>query len=417
MSNTVKNQPASVIMNTYGRFPVTLVKGKASNVWDENGQKFLDYTSGIATCNLGHVPEHVHRKVKEQLDTLWHCSNLYEIPLQQQLATVLTENSCFDQVFFCNSGAEANEAAIKLAKKYASDQGYVEKTNIVTFTNSFHGRTGSTMAATGQKKIHQGFTPLTPGFRYLPLNDFDALKEINDGKTTAVLLELIQGEGGVNPADQVWIKELAALCEKEDILLMIDEIQTGVGRTGTLFAYDQFDIEPDVITSAKALASGFPVGAMLAKEEVAQSFQPGSHGSTFGGNPLVMSAALATIQTIMNENILHEVRNKAEWLRGKLGELQRDFSSIEEVRGLGLLIGIQMTEEVKTWISAFREKGILVLSAGSNVLRILPPLTTTKEELEYFIQTFRQLLTEKEGFCHDKWIPIRESMKRERSKI
>ncbi|WP_373895570.1 acetylornithine transaminase [Virgibacillus natechei] len=397
MSNTIESQSTSAVMNTYGRFPVTLVKGKGSNVWDDSGQQFLDYTSGIATCNLGHVPDEVNRKVKEQLDTLWHCSNLYEIPQQQELATVLTENSCFDQVFFCNSGAEANEAAIKIAKKYAIDKGEVEKTNIVTFTNSFHGRTGATMAATGQEKIHQGFTPLTPGFRYLPLNDFDALAQINDGKTTAVLLELVQGEGGVHPADLMWIRELAALCKKEDILLMIDEIQTGMGRTGTLFAYEQFGIEPDVITSAKALASGLPVGAMLAKESVAQSFQPGSHGSTFGGNPLVMSAGLATMETIMHENILSAVSEKAGWLSGNLEELQQEFSSIEEVRGIGLLIGIQMTDEAASWISAFREKGILVLAAGSNTIRILPPLTTTKEELKHFIQTFKQLLTEKEG--------------------
>ncbi|UJL47508.1 acetylornithine transaminase [Virgibacillus sp. NKC19-16] len=397
MSNIVKSQSTSAVMNTYGRFPITLVKGKASNVWDDNGQKFLDYTSGIATCNLGHVPDNVHHKVKGQLDTLWHCSNLYDIPPQQELATALTDNSCFDQVFFCNSGAEANEAAIKIAKKYASDSGNVERTEIVTFTNSFHGRTGTTMAATGQKKIHQGFTPLTPGFRYLPLNDFDALTQINDGKTTAVLLELVQGEGGVHPAGLAWVSELAALCKKEDILLILDEIQTGIGRTGTLFAYEQFGIEPDVITSAKALASGLPVGAMLAKEEVAKSFQPGSHGSTFGGNPLVMSAGLATMEAILNEDILHEVREKAEWLRGKLEELKQEFSSIEEIRGLGLLIGIQMTDEVKSWISAFREKEILVLAAGSNVLRILPPLTTPKAELEHFIQSFKQLLMEKEG--------------------
>lgn len=397
MSNAVKGKTTSAVMNTYGRFPVTLVKGKGSNVWDDNGQKFLDYTSGIATCNLGHVPDDVNRKVKEQLDTLWHCSNLYNIPPQQELATVLTENSCFDQVFFCNSGAEANEAAIKIAKKYAIDKGESEKTEIVTFTNSFHGRTGATMAATGQEKIHQGFTPLTPGFRYLPLNDFDALTQINDGKTTAVLLELVQGEGGVHPAGLAWISELAALCKKEDILLMIDEIQTGIGRTGTLFAYEQFGIEPDVITSAKALASGLPVGAMLAKESVAQSFQPGSHGSTFGGNPLVMSAGLATMEAIMHENILSGVTEKAKWLSGKLEELKQEFSNIEEVRELGLLIGIQMTDEVASWISAFREKGILVLAAGSNTIRILPPLTTTKEELEHFIQTFKQLLMEKEG--------------------
>src|SRR5699024_2192636 len=206
--------------------------------------------TGIATCNLGHVPDQVKEKVQEQMESLWHCSNLYEVPGQEELATLLTENSCLDQVFFCNSGAEANEAAIKLAKKYAKDQGNENRTEIVTFKQSFHGRTGATMAATGQEKIHQGFTPITPGFRYIPYNDKDALKNIADGKTTAVLLELIQGEGGVFPADKEWIKELDAICKENDILFMLDEIQTGIGRTGTFFAYEQYGIEPDVITLA-----------------------------------------------------------------------------------------------------------------------------------------------------------------------
>ncbi|MBP1970130.1 acetylornithine aminotransferase [Virgibacillus natechei] len=396
MSETVTTPTTSAVMNTYGRFPITLVKGKGSYVWDDNDEKFLDYTSGIATCNLGHVPEQVKSKVMEQLDTLWHCSNLYDIPSQQELATVLAENSCFDKVFFCNSGAEANESAIKIAKKYAKDKGHSKKTEFVTFHNSFHGRTGTTMAATGQEKIQQGFTPLTPGFRYLPFNDANALAQINDQQTTAVILELVQGEGGVYPAEQAWIKQLEALCKKEDILLIIDEIQTGIGRTGTLFAYEQYGIEPDVITVAKGLGSGFPVGAMLAKEAVANSFQPGTHGSTFGGNPLAMSAGLATIDTILSEDILPEVSAKGLWLTSKLEELQQEFSSIEQVRGLGLLIGIQLSTDAKVLISECRKRGLLVLPAGANVLRVLPPLTTTYEELERFVDTLKQILTELE---------------------
>ena len=384
-------------MQTYQRFPLTIVKGKGSYVWNEKGEKFLDYTSGIATCSLGHVPDQVHQKLSIQLDQLWHCSNLYEIPSQTRLAELLTENSCLDQVFFCNSGAEANEAAIKLAKKYAKDNGNLERTEIVTFHKSFHGRTGSTMAATGQEKIHQGFSPLTSGFRYLTYNDEAALEQVNNGTTTAVLLELVQGEGGVNKADQEWIKKLSAICKEADILLMVDEVQTGMGRTGSLFAYEQYGIEPDVMTLAKSLGSGFPIGAMLAKKHVATTFQPGTHGSTFGGNPLATTAGIATIETILNEEITSLVRAGSKWLKEQLDALMQEHTMLKDVRGSGFLIGIELTVEASEFIHAFREKGILVLPAGANVLRILPPLTTTKQELELFIQIFKEVLIEAES--------------------
>ncbi|WP_156288749.1 acetylornithine transaminase [Oceanobacillus salinisoli] len=396
MSNLAVENNQSAIMNTYSRFPVKLVKGKGSYVWDDKGNTFLDYTSGIATCNLGHVPEQVQSKLKEQLDLLWHCSNLYGIPNQEKLAELLTTNSTFDQVFFCNSGAEANEAAIKLAKKYAKDQGNPERTEIVTFKNSFHGRTGITMAATAQEKIHQGFTPLTQGFRYLSLNDYHALSEIDNGKTTAVLLEMVQGEGGVLPADKNWMKELEKVCKENDILLMIDEVQTGMGRTGSLFAYEQYGIEADVMTLAKGLGSGVPIGAMLANNKAGASFQPGTHGSTFGGNPLAASAGIATMESLLKEDFLTEVKAKSSWFYDELTKLQQDFQVVEEVRGLGFLVGIQLSEKAGPWIKQFREKGILVLAAGANVLRVLPPLTTTKEELKQFVNTFHELLTETE---------------------
>ncbi|MYL57656.1 acetylornithine transaminase [Virgibacillus halodenitrificans] len=395
MSETVNEQASSALMNVYNRFPLTLVKGKGSYVWDDEGANYLDFTSGIATCNLGHIPESVEEAVKEQLEQLWHCSNLYHIPAQKKLAEQLVKYSCLDQVFFCNSGAEANEAAIKLAKKYAKDKGWEDRTEIVTFTQSFHGRTGSTMAATAQEKIHQGFTPLTPGFRYLPYNNIEALKQVHNGKTTAVLLELIQGEGGVNPANIEWLTNLRDLCHEHDILFMVDEIQTGMGRTGELFAYEQFSVDPDVITLAKGLGSGFPVGALLAKKTVAESFQPGTHGSTFGGNPLAMAAGLATIETIMNNSILNEVENKSRWMAEQLAALKQQFSSIEEVKMSGLLIGVQMKEEAAPLVTAFREKGILVLLAGSHVLRILPPLIVSQEELTTFITVFKEILQAK----------------------
>ncbi|WHX24810.1 acetylornithine transaminase [Virgibacillus halodenitrificans] len=395
MSETVTEQASSALMNVYNRFPLTLVKGKGSYVWDDEGANYLDFTSGIATCNLGHIPDSVEEAVKEQLEQLWHCSNLYHIPAQKKLAEQLVKYSCLDQVFFCNSGAEANEAAIKLAKKYAKDKGWEDRTEIVTFTQSFHGRTGSTMAATAQEKIHQGFTPLTPGFRYLPYNNIEALKQVHNGKTTAVLLELIQGEGGVNPANIEWLTNLRDLCHEHDILFMVDEIQTGMGRTGELFAYEQFGVDPDVITLAKGLGSGFPVGALLAKKTVAESFQPGTHGSTFGGNPLAMAAGLATIETIMNNSILNEVENKSRWMAEQLAALKQQFSSIEEVKMSGLLIGVQMKEEAAPLVTAFREKGILVLLAGSHVLRILPPLIVSQEELTTFITVFKEILQAK----------------------
>lgn len=382
------------IMNTYGRFPVRLTKGKGTFVWDDQGKKYIDYTSGIATCNLGHVPEPVHAKVKEQLDLLWHCSNLYEIPNQEELAFLLTENSSLDKAFFCNSGAEANEAAIKIAKKYAKDQGNPDRTEIITFKNSFHGRTGATMAATGQEKIHEGFTPLTPGFHYLPFNDTETLSKVNNGKTAAVLLEVVQGEGGVNAANQDWIKQLEKICKENDILFMLDEVQTGMGRTGTLFAHEQFDLSPDVVTLAKGLGSGIPIGAMLATEKVAASFSPGTHGSTFGGNPLATSAGIATVETLLEKEFFKDVREKSTWLRSELETLKQSFSIIEEVKGLGLLVGIQLAEEAAPWVTKFREKGILVLVAGTNVLRILPPLTTTEQELKQFVRVFHELLTE-----------------------
>lgn len=393
MSNNlaVKN---IAIMNTYNRFPVKLVKGKGSKVWDDKENEYLDYTSGIATCNLGHVPDQVQSRVKEQLDLLWHCSNLYEIPNQEELAELLTQNSVFEKVFFCNSGAEANEAAIKIAKKYAKDQGNPERTDIVTFKQSFHGRTGATMAATGQEKIHQGFTPLAVGFRYLALNDFESLSEISDGKTTAVLLEVIQGEGGVNPVDKEWLTQLEKICKENDILLMVDEVQTGMGRTGTLFAYEQFGVKPDVITLAKGLGSGIPIGAMLASESVAASFSPGTHGSTFGGNPLATSAGIATIESILSDGFLAEVKEKSDWFRKQLEKLRQSSNKVIGVKGLGFLVGIELTEPVGPWIDRFREKGILVLSAGANVLRVLPPLTTTKEELNQFVNVFHEIETE-----------------------
>jgi len=376
----------SPVMATYTRFPVTIVKGKGSYVWDEKGTKYLDFTSGIATCNLGHVPDVVKEAIEEQLQNLWHCSNLYNIPNQQQLAALLTANSCGDQVFFCNSGAEANEAAIKLARRYANKVKGKEAPEIVTFQQSFHGRTLATLSATGQEKIQQGFFPLVSGFSYLPFNDEEALELLYTIEPVAVLLELVQGEGGVIPANQEWVSKLANICKEREILLMVDEIQTGIGRTGTLFAYEQYGLEPDVISIAKGLGSGFPIGAIIAKEEAAKGFDPGSHGSTFGGNPLATAAGLATVKHITESNVLNQVNEVSAYLDKKLQELKDKYAFIKDIRGLGLLKGIVVETNALEIVQKAIANKLLILTAGPNVVRILPPLTVTKAEINEFIK-------------------------------
>lgn len=378
------------LMNTYSRFPVRIVKGKGCYVWDEEGNKYLDFTSGIATCNLGHVPDSVKQVLEQQLEQIWHCSNLYHIPNQEKLAKILVKNSCFDQVFFCNSGAEANEAAIKLARMYASENG--RSPEIVTFRQSFHGRTMATLTATGQEKVQKGFDPLVPGFTWLPYNDFDALERLKEIRPAAVLLELIQGEGGVIPADPDWIDKLEMICKQEKILLMIDEVQTGIGRTGKLFAYEHYGIEPDVMTLAKGLGSGFPVGAMLAKKEVSSLFRPGTHASTFGGNPLATAAGLATMEQLTETDLLAAARENMKQFEEKLNGLKNDYPFIKEVRGTGYLLGVEINGEAGKVVRLAIEEKLLILTAGPAVIRILPPLTVAGDEINLFFDRFKKTL-------------------------
>ncbi len=378
------------LMNTYSRFPVRIVKGKGCYVWDEEGNKYLDFTSGIATCNLGHVPDSVKQALEQQLEQIWHCSNLYHIPNQEKLAKILVKNSCFDQVFFCNSGAEANEAAIKLARMYASENG--RSPEIVTFRQSFHGRTMATLTATGQEKVQKGFDPLVPGFTWLPYNDFDALERLKEIRPAAVLLELIQGEGGVIPADPDWIDKLEMICKQEKILLMIDEVQTGIGRTGKLFAYEHYGIEPDVMTLAKGLGSGFPVGAMLAKKEVSSLFRPGTHASTFGGNPLATAAGLATMEQLTETDLLAAARENMKQFEEKLNGLKNVYPFIKEVRGTGYLLGVEINGEAGKVVRLAIEEKLLILTAGPAVIRILPPLTVAGDEINLFFDRFKKTL-------------------------
>ncbi|RNA69902.1 acetylornithine transaminase [Alteribacter keqinensis] len=381
------------IMQNYQRFPIEIVKGKGSSVWDADGKKYLDYTSGIAVCNLGHVPDAVKEAVENQLESLWHCSNLYHIPAQKQLAEALTRHSFGDQVFFCNSGAEANEAAIKLARKYAADKGQKNTHDVVTFAQSFHGRTLATLTATGQSHVKAGFDPLPEGFQHLEFNDTAALDAIAAKRPCAVLLELVQGEGGIVPADTEWVRQLEGICKQNDILLILDEVQTGVGRTGKLFAYEHYGITPDVMTLAKGLGSGFPIGAVIAGKDAAASFTPGSHGTTFGGNPLASTAGLATLKEILDNNVIKNAEVQSDYLFSQLKRLESQFSLVQSVRGKGLLAGMEVSCPAKEIVIKALEKGVLILTAGANVVRLLPPLTTKKEEIDEVAGVLENILT------------------------
>lgn len=371
----------SHLFSNYARWPISIVKGEGNYLFDDKGMKYLDLVSGIAVTSLGNIPPQVKAKVAEQLDALWHCSNLFQIPQQEELAEKLTSISCADRVFFCNSGAEANEAAIKLARKYGNEKGKYE---VITFENSFHGRTLATLTATGQDKVKIGFDPLPEGFKTVPYNDLEALKAAISDKTCAIMLEMIQGEGGVHPADPSWVEGITKLCQEHSLLLIVDEVQTGIGRTGKWFAHQHYGIEPDIITMAKGLGSGFPVGAMMAKEFLAETFGPGTHGTTFGGNPLAMAAGLGTLEAV--EQYLPVIEEKGAYFMEKLGG-----------RGKGLMIGVEFEFEVGPLVAQLREEGILALVAGPKVLRILPPFTITQHEMEWAVEKIQEAVQAYKG--------------------
>lgn len=371
-----------MLFPTYQRYNVRVAKGEGAWLWDEAGNRWLDFTSGLAVCNLGHCHPRVVEAVQKQLETLWHASNLFHIPLQEEVAGILTETSGLGAVFFCNSGAEANEAAIKLARKAARQLRGIEQPTIITFQGSFHGRTLATLTATGQEKVKTGFAPLPEGFVTVPFGDLEGVKRAVDDNTAAVMLELVQGEGGVRPADPAFVAELSRFCRDREILLMVDEVQTGMGRTGTLFAFQQYAVTPDVVTLAKGLGNGIPVGAMMARSELIPVFGPGSHASTFGGNPLAMAAARAVLGEIRRPELLSHVRAQGERLLSSLREKLKDHPLVRDIRGLGLMIGIELTKEAAPVIHRAREQGLLVLPAGPRVIRLLPPLIVTEEMVD-----------------------------------
>ncbi|WP_080832791.1 acetylornithine transaminase [Cohnella massiliensis] len=385
----------SHLFPTYGRYPISIVKGKGSRLWDDQGKEYLDFMSGIAVTNLGHVPDRVKAALVAQLDQLWHVSNLYQIPNQEKAAKLLTDNSCADAVFFCNSGAEANEAAIKLARRYQQKVLGNGRHEIITFARSFHGRTLATLTATGQDKVKEGFLPLPQGFVHVPLNDLQALEAAVNDRTAAVMLETVQAEGGVVPVDPAFLRSVRELCDRRGLLLILDEIQTGMGRTGKLFSYQHYGVEPDIFTLAKGLGSGFPVGAMLAKAPLIPAFNAGSHGSTFGGTPIAMAAVAATVETMLIEQAPERAAVAGELLMGKLRDALDGVPGVLEVRGKGLLVGIACDGPVADAVGELQRRGLLVIVAGPNVIRLLPNLLVTSEEIEEAVGLIAAVLKER----------------------
>ncbi len=375
------------LMNTYNRSSIDLRKGRGMKVWSSDGKEYLDFIGGIAVNCLGHCHPKVVIALQKQAQRLLHVSNLYYIEPQIKLAKLLIKHSCADKVFFCNSGAEANEAAIKLARKYAKDHTSPDKFEIITTYGSFHGRTLAALSATGQEKYQKGFDPLVPGFKHIPFNDIETLKNSVAKHTCAVMLEPIQGEGGIKMPEEGYLKDVRKLCDENELLLIFDEVQTGMGRTGKLFAYEHFGIEPDIISLAKGLGGGVAIGALLAKDMVAAAFKPGSHASTFGGNPLACSAAIATLETLLEDGfILDNCKRIGKYFMEKLEGLKRDFPSlIVEIRGLGLMLGLEITTACGSIVDSCADLGVLVNCAGSNVLRFTPPLIISKREIDYLV--------------------------------
>lgn len=372
------------LANTYNRYPMVITRGEGCWVWDMTGRRYLDFLAGIAVCNLGHARTAIADAIAAQARKLVHISNLFHIETQIKAAELLVEHSFGDKVFFCNSGAEANEAAIKLARRYSWKKYGADRYHIVSMENSFHGRTLATLSATGQTRFHEGFAPLLDGFSYVPFNDIDALEKGISDKTCAVILELIQAEGGVYPADKAYIAALREITKRRDILFIIDEIQTGMGRTGKLFAYEHYGVEPDIMSLAKALGNGFPVGAIIAKDAVMEAFVPGSHASTFGGNPLAGAAVVATMNAIIDEDVLRNCEETGRYLGEKLFLFKEKYPFIIDIRGLGLIWGLEVSIDGDAVQREFFEEGVILNCVKGKILRLVPPLIAKKEEIDIF---------------------------------
>ncbi|RSD29377.1 acetylornithine transaminase [Mesobacillus subterraneus] len=376
----------SYLFPTYQRWEIEPEKAEGTMIFGKDGRQYLDFTSGIGVSNLGHRPKEVEQAIKTQLELFWHVSNLFPQSIQEEAAEKLAEASGLDCVFFANSGAEANEAAIKLARKATG------RPKIITFLQSFHGRTFAGMAATGQDKIKQGFGSMLETFIHLPFNDLQALENELDAETAAVMIEIVQGEGGVHVANEEFIKEAAKLCSENGVLLIVDEIQTGIGRTGKPFAFQHFGIEPDIITVAKGLGNGLPIGAAAGKAELAEFFGPGSHGSTFGGNPISTAAASAVMEIVFDKDFLQKAAENGNYLFDLLQQHLCSMDIVKEIRGLGLMAGIELTVTAQPILAEMRQAGILALPAGEKVIRLLPPLNVTREEIEKAVHILKGTL-------------------------
>ena len=391
-SETTVGLADKYLFPTYKRPPFALVKGEGCRVWDENGKEYLDFVGGIAVCALGHSSAIVTNALEEQSRTLVHVSNLYYTRPQVELARLLVENSFADRVFFCNSGAEANEAAIKIARRYTREKHGPGKHTIVCMQGSFHGRTMATLSATGQSKVQVGYDPLLEGFKFVPFNDLKTLRGAVDDTVCAVMLEPIQGEGGIVVPHPDYLKGVKEICREKGALLIFDEIQTGMGRTGRLFAYEHFGVSPDIMSLAKALGNGLPIGAMLSTEALSTAFGPGSHASTFGGTPLVTAVAKAVLSTLLNDGWLDHCRNMGTYFVARLEELKKRHACIKEVRGLGLIIGVELDRPGAPVLEGCVQRGFLINCAQEKVLRFVPPLVVTKKEIDRLIDALDSVL-------------------------
>ena len=380
------------VAGTYSRYPIALVKGKGSRVWDKSGKQYIDFVSGLAVNNLGHCHPSVVAAIKKQAEKLIHVSNLYHIEPQSQLAEKLTSLSFADKIFFCNSGTEAIESAIKLARKYFFDQGQSGRTEIITMHNSFHGRTLGSLSATAQKKFHIGFKPLLPGFKYIPFNDLQSARKAITQKTCAILVEPIQGEGGVNIADPSYISGLKKLCQKNGVLLIFDEVQSGFGRTGKLFAYELYKTKPDIMTMAKALGGGIAIGALAGTNRVMKSFVPGTHAATFGGNPLACSAALASLKVITGKNFLNKVNASGIYFLKRLKKIARKIPIVKEARGTGMFLALELDQPGHEIVIDCMNRGFLINCIQQNVLRFIPPLTISRKDIDSLISVLSESL-------------------------
>jgi acetylornithine/N-succinyldiaminopimelate aminotransferase len=390
----IVERAGNVLMSTYARIPVAFEKGEGCRLWDQDGRVYLDFLAGIAVTALGHSHPRVVETIKDQAEKLLHTSNLYQIENQIALAELLVSHSFADKVFFCNSGTEANEGAIKLARRYSTERYGPGKTTIVCMKNSFHGRTLGSLSATGQEKFQKGFGPLVPGFSFVPFNDLDALDRNWDDSVCAVFMEPIQGEGGIMVPAQAYLKEVKKRCQERQALLILDEVQTGLGRTGTLFCHEQFETHPDIMTLAKALGNGLPIGALLATDEVAAAFQPGTHAATFGGNPLVTAVARTVLSLILEEGFLPQVRKIGAYFQDQLLAVKKEFPQVLDVRGRGLLLGLALDRPGKPIVDACFQKGFLINCTQDTILRFAPPLIVEQEEIDALIMVLRDLLKE-----------------------